>query len=456
MAAKTYEDQSGKKFKTHAEAKASNIKTLAASKEPTVYLASVPSDGSRGTVETNRRFASGRPLNEQMNSAVDAARQALTPESLSGSSAMNVATPSYANYTGAGAGAFSTTKAGFAIPEFGSVNADGSVNKYNTQTGELLKDPAQYDPTGVAALRKEREQVQPPDTAKIYQDLEQQTRVREFQQQVNDYSGQLNAIKAKAEADQLSLEGQGRGIPEAIIGGQQAKIAREAAIKSLPVAAQLANAQGNLGLAQQHLDTMFKIQVEDAKNKYNHKMKLIESAMDIATEEEKRRLQIYDKKVANQHDFDLLNARENSKQILGSADTGYFEYDPATRTRTPITGGDSPNTPNGYRFTSTQLNKGANAVGVDLATFKSLAPEVQNFYISSPTKTIQAISSALGSIASGKEDASEVIADIEADTGLNDEVKQYLIQRAESISAPAKEPGFFAKSWDGLKSFLGI
>ena len=94
--------------------------------------------------------------------------------------------------------------------------------------------------------------------------LEKANQLKDKQQAVNDYTAQLNTIVANRDAEVLSLEGQGRGITESIIGGQQAQINREAAIRALPVQAQLAAAQGNLQMAQEHIDKMFTVQSQDA------------------------------------------------------------------------------------------------------------------------------------------------------------------------------------------------
>jgi len=117
----------------------------------------------------------------------------------------------------------------------------------------------------------------------------------EFQRQVNDYSAQINAITAKATADQLRVTGQGRGIPEPIIGGQQAQIAKEAAIKVLPLQAQLAAAQGNLEMAQENLNTWYKIRVQDVENDYQYRTNLYNAIQGQISKEDERR---YNEKIS--------------------------------------------------------------------------------------------------------------------------------------------------------------
>jgi len=77
------------------------------------------------------------------------------------------------------------------------------------------------------------------------------------QKEVNRYQNQINVITGKRDAQMLGLEDQGRGITETIIGGQQARISREAAIMAMPLQAQLAAAQGNLEVAATLMGQLF-------------------------------------------------------------------------------------------------------------------------------------------------------------------------------------------------------
>lgn len=156
------------------------------------------------------------------------------------------------------------------------LNADGTtkpVAQKNTYDAILadygIEPPPEIESVGDAYLKAE----------KAYD-------IRKKEDAVNNYSSQLNAIVAKSQADQLSVEGQGRGITEAIIGGQQAQISKEAAIRALPVQAQLAAAQGNLEVAQKRLDTYYNIVSQDIQNKYAYKMKLFDMAFSIANQKQ--------------------------------------------------------------------------------------------------------------------------------------------------------------------------
>lgn len=156
----------------------------------------------------------------------------------------------------------------------------------------------------------------PPSMENIYQDAEEDAGVQEKQKLVNTYQNQLNAIVAKAQADKLSLIGQGRGVTEAIIGGQQAQIDREAAIQSLPIAAQLTAAQGDLEMAKSHLETLFSIRKEDALAKYNHKTKLAETIFNYA--DSKQKLALQEKTKNEDRAFTLMTNNLNYAQTLAA------------------------------------------------------------------------------------------------------------------------------------------
>lgn len=136
-----------------------------------------------------------------------------------------------------------------------------------------------------------------PQKQSVYDDPEyqkQQRVVQREQRNLNNYTASLNSIVAKSQADQLSVTGQGRGIPEAIIGGQQAQIAKEAAIQAIPVQAQIAASQGNLELATAQLDQLYKIKSESLQNDYEYKANQYNAIRDFLTKEETRQLNLLD------------------------------------------------------------------------------------------------------------------------------------------------------------------
>lgn len=157
----------------------------------------------------------------------------------------------------------------------------------------------------------------PTSTADIYSQAKQDAGTVAAQQRVDILQGQLNAITAKAQADKLSTTGQGRGIPEAIIGGQQAEIDKEAAIQALPVAAQLAAAQNDLTRAQDNLDTLFKLRSEDAQNKVTYNNSVIQAVYNYADAKQKTQLAAIQK--TNDQNFSLLTNNLNYAQSLATA-----------------------------------------------------------------------------------------------------------------------------------------
>ncbi len=154
-------------------------------------------------------------------------------------------------------------------------------------------------------------QLNAPTGADIQRQLEKETGLRKKQQAVNDYSSQLNTIVANRDANKLRVEGQGRGIPEVIIGGQQAQIDKEAAIQALPVQAQLAAAQGNLALAQDHINTWGQIMMTDATNQYNRKKDVLTSVRDFAVGLEFKRIDDLEK--ANERKYQETQAITKAK-----------------------------------------------------------------------------------------------------------------------------------------------
>lgn len=151
-----------------------------------------------------------------------------------------------------------------------------------------------------------------PSAGDVQRQLEKDTGLRQKQQSVNDFSAQLNTIVANRDANKLRLEGQGRGITDVIIGGQQAQIDKEAAISALPVQAQLAAAQGNLQLAQDHINTWGNILMKDAEQQYTRKKEVLTSVRDFAVGLEFKRID----------DLDAANERKYQEaQTLTKAKT---------------------------------------------------------------------------------------------------------------------------------------
>lgn len=145
------------------------------------------------------------------------------------------------------------------------------------------------------------------DTEKLYDRTTRQFDLKEKKALVNNLTGQLNAITAQADAQKLALIGQGRGVTEAIIGGQQAQIDREAAIRALPISAQLSAAQADLASATDQVNTLFKIRVEDAQNKRDYKREVATAVWNYASDKQKQALAKKEKEEDRAFDMKVRN-----------------------------------------------------------------------------------------------------------------------------------------------------
>ncbi len=158
----------------------------------------------------------------------------------------------------------------------------------------------------------------PTSTADIYAQAERDAGIQQKQNAVRSYTNQINAITAKAQADTLSLTGQGRGVPEVIIGGQQAQVNKEAAIQVLPLQAQLSAAQGDLEQAQSHLDTLFKIRTADASAKNDYYNKIVDITYKEFTRQEQQKIDDI-KTQRSQYQSDMTNAVNNTQSLATMA-----------------------------------------------------------------------------------------------------------------------------------------
>lgn len=186
---------------------------------------------------------------------------------------------------------------------------------YDTTKGQFVDNPVDQQPQGDAfsSLFQQAQALQGQafnemgSAEERLAKLERQNQIKQKQQAVNDYTSQLNAITTDATANKLALEGQGRGQTAGFIGGEQARIDREAAIRALPVQAQLAAAQGNLQMAQEHVDKLFQVQSQDAQAKYQYKSNLISAVYNFATGQEQRRLDAIKQKEDRAYDMQKTN-----------------------------------------------------------------------------------------------------------------------------------------------------
>lgn len=118
---------------------------------------------------------------------------------------------------------------------------------------------------------------------------------------VNSIAGQLNVIQEKSNAAQLALEGQGRGQTGSFVGGEQARISREAAIQSMPLQAQLAIAQDDLDSARSYYTQYYQAKMQDSQNEYNLKKENIQNLYGFLTAQEERKAAASEKVLDRQY-----------------------------------------------------------------------------------------------------------------------------------------------------------
>lgn len=202
--------------------------------------------------------------------------------------------------------------------------------KTETIIPTITPAPLTLDQQLEAAQKKSKDDFQtyldkliaPPSSADAYKKAQKETGILGKQQTVNDLTGKLNGIVATGEAQKLSLVGQGRGIPEAIIGGQQAEIGRETAIQALPVQAQLSAAQGDLQTATENLNTLFKIYSDDATNKYNYKKSVNEAVYAFADKQDQVAITEIQKKQDREYDEKQKALETNKALTIEAAKNG--------------------------------------------------------------------------------------------------------------------------------------
>lgn len=209
----------------------------------------------------------------------------MTPQNMTATSPANIPTKPTASDPGDVVGA---NNAGLASMLGYTLDANGQFQAPKADAGTSQDMSRMGNIFGSYIASKEA----PPSLADIYKDEYKDAGIKNLQSEVNNYTSSLNSIVAKQQADLLRVRGAGseNGVTEAVYGGQQATINREAAIAALPVQAALSAAQGNLELAQAHVDKMFQIRSQDATAQYNYKNTLLDSVYNFATTVEQKRL----------------------------------------------------------------------------------------------------------------------------------------------------------------------
>lgn len=318
------------------------------------------------TLRSKSGSSSGSRINDAYNKALaEKNAPTITPESLTKTEVANIPTPTVPvtpgldlklNNAALGAG----TDGLFKIAPIASQPGDSEGVTAAKDSSNVL---AQYLEQAMGIAR--------PDagaTERALRDARRQAGVDQAQEEFNRYSNQINAIVAQRDADQLSLEGQGRGITDVIIGGQQAKIAREAAIQALPIQAQLAAAQGNLEQAKELMGQLFTAKSADIQANQAYRTNLASSVMQWASASQQAILQAKQADIAERSQIaqaNLAYQRELGLQALeygqNNLITGIAGVDPSSPTFEQDIA----------RFTA-QLRKPVSGGGISAPTIKTI------------------------------------------------------------------------------------
>jgi hypothetical protein len=199
------------------------------------------------------------------------------------------------------------------IPNLPAVNYNSTITGVNASlgapTGGLIPLPPTVTPTPTGTETtpaptktmsdtvKEMLGLQAPsvDVAGEYAKAEEAAGIQAKQQQVSSLTNQINAITAQSQAEQLQLDTPVTGagntdVRASLLDKQKAEISRNAAIKILPLAAQLSAATGDLNTAQTHLDKYFGMVVDQANARTQQYNDVVEKAYTLFTNAEQNRL----------------------------------------------------------------------------------------------------------------------------------------------------------------------
>ena len=109
----------------------------------------------------------------------------------------------------------------------------------------------------------------------------------------------------------------------------------------------------------------------------------------------------------------------------------------------------------GIRLTDTQLNSGAVKSGMSFDNFKTLPPDVQNYFVNTSAKSIGAINSLLTEVQNGTKSATDVQTLIDS-SNISAPVKEYWKTRLATIAPTQTQGGFLSNIWGGIKSLVGL
>lgn len=244
--------------------------------------------------------------------------------------------PSRTNYQGTAVGGNVGVGAN---PENGLIPTSSATSTGTEAEGQAPKE----DATSMYQKAMDKLFKQKDSQDELYSKAMDESGIQQARQQMQNTQNSINAITSKMNSDLLQLRGTAaqEGVTEAVYGGQQAQITREATIQLLPLQAQLAADQGNLEMAESNLDTLFKIYSKDAEDSYNLYANQAKMYYDKATKDEQR-----------QYDANLMRMKEESaatddwakwqRDIMGKAMTENPRLFNALKQIIPPTNSTSP------------------------------------------------------------------------------------------------------------------
>lgn len=235
---------------------------------------------------------------------------------LSGTSSLNNTslapqTISTTSLTGiGGGGSFSSTGGASAINLAGSAPSPTSVGKTDT-TGlagamaahykrnadgtfsEITPTDSQQSNTDLAKQQKDLYDSILGPKPDVYSDpavMQAQQQRNQIMQAIQAPTAELNAVVSQQNQDLLQLRqtGQREGVTEAVYGRQKDAIDYNAAIRALPLQAQLANLQGQEKLAQDYLTQLTQVKTSQINNQYEYNKGLFTSIESAITKKDQR------------------------------------------------------------------------------------------------------------------------------------------------------------------------
>lgn len=222
------------------------------------------------------------------------------PVSLLGNTATSTALPQKNNltqtYNSATTGAITSaqTPAGtYTTPNGAVVDITGKIitpAPQQTQT-PTQQSSVQQQPWYTDLVNMIKGVQKPQSSTEAYTQLSEQQGLTQKQQEVNDLQAQLNAITTQTQTQQLGLETQDVRRTGAVLDRMQGQIAKEQAIKALPISAALNAAQGRLQSAQDNINTLLSLQQKDQEAQYQYQKDQINYAMQFADAAQKEELQ---------------------------------------------------------------------------------------------------------------------------------------------------------------------